>query len=166
MKNTVTTFTGREVSLLAPEPSTIAIMDIAHGLAHQCRYAGQSPHFYSVAEHCVHIANAIDKEYALAGLMHDAAEAYLGDVTKPLKQLLPEYKVIEERMEQVICEKFNIEYPFPDAVHEWDKTALQKEMSVFWGNGPRYAGVIPVEAWDPWTAKVRFLELFKTLTDG
>jgi len=71
------------------------IEDIAHALANICRWTGHTSRFYSVAEHCIRAAAIAPPECKLHVLMHDAAEAYLGDVATPLKNLLPEYKTIE-----------------------------------------------------------------------
>jgi len=85
----VSTKSGRRVALLNPSPSQIVIGDIAHGLAHQCRFNGQTSKFYSVAQHSVLVASILPRELRLAGLLHDASETYLGDVVQPLKELLP-----------------------------------------------------------------------------
>jgi len=71
------------------------IEDIAHALANICRWTGHTSRFYSVAEHCIRAAAIAPPECKLHVLMHDAAEAYLGDVATPLKNLLPEYQTIE-----------------------------------------------------------------------
>lgn len=71
------------------------IEDIAHALANICRWTGHTSRFYSVAEHCIRAAAIAPPECKLHVLMHDATEAYLGDVATPLKQLLPEYSRIE-----------------------------------------------------------------------
>jgi len=83
----VSTKSGRRVALLNPSPSQIVIGDIAHGLAHQCRFNGQTSKFYSVAQHSVLVASILPRELRLAGLLHDASETYLGDVVQPLKEL-------------------------------------------------------------------------------
>jgi hypothetical protein len=91
---------GRFLNLRVPDVRDIVLEDIAHGLAHTCRYAGQPNEFYSVAEHTVLVAAKLraDGHSVLsqwAGLHHDDAEAYIGDVSRPLKRLLPEYEDIE-----------------------------------------------------------------------
>jgi hypothetical protein len=75
--------------------------DIAHSLSMQCRYTGHTKLFYSVAEHCVLMSRYVeDPDCKIVALYHDAVEAYVGDLATPLKQCLPEYKVIEEEVEQ------------------------------------------------------------------
>jgi hypothetical protein len=105
---------GRYVDLLAPDPTTIVLEDVAHALARLCRYTGhvQAEH-YSVAEHAVLVADRLaatgaDLPTCLAGLHHDDTEAYLGDVARPLKQLLPTYAVLERRMHDAVFVAFGL----------------------------------------------------------
>jgi 5'-nucleotidase len=85
----------------APKSSNFTIEDIAHGLANICRYAGQCRKFYSVAEHSI-LVSEVAVGFELEALLHDAAEAFMGDITRPLKQMLPEYKKIEDEVETAI----------------------------------------------------------------
>jgi hypothetical protein len=80
------TFTGRAFYPLDPRPEDIDPVDIAHALSLICRYGGHSSRFYSVAEHCVLMSHAVAPEHALWALLHDATEAYLGDMIRPLKR--------------------------------------------------------------------------------
>lgn len=91
----------------------IKLQDIAHSLSLLCRFNGQCKHFYSVGEHsinCLKIANNLgyDNELKLYTLLHDASEAYLGDVTTPLKKQLSEYKMYEKYFQNVIFKKFGL----------------------------------------------------------
>lgn len=83
--------------LTNPAGSPMSLQDIAHGLGRVCRFAGQTNRFYSVAEHCFHVARLVPVELARVALLHDASEAFIGDVTRPLKALLPDYQAIEAR---------------------------------------------------------------------
>jgi hypothetical protein len=96
---------------LRPKPELIDIADIAHSLSMLCRANGHFQSFYSVGQHCINCANeAIARGYSrrvqLACLLHDASEAYLSDVTRPVKQELPMYKQIEEPLQALIWEKY------------------------------------------------------------
>lgn len=95
----ILTYTGLHFPLLKPEYFHFNILDIAHALSQLCRFTGHTSSFYSVAQHSVMVASLVPADQALAALMHDAAEAYLGDVSSPLKALLPDYKLIETNVE-------------------------------------------------------------------
>ena len=87
-KQWIQTFTGKKISPLDMDPSQVDIRDIAHALANKCRYTGHCEPFYSVAEHSVRVSNLLPPDLALAGLLHDAAEAYLPDVAAPIKSMV------------------------------------------------------------------------------
>lgn len=99
---------GHYFDLLDPWNSRFDINDIAHGLSNTCRFAGQCSTFYSVAEHSLHVSRLLPRDLRFAGLMRDAAEAFIGDVTRPLKSLLPQYKAIEKNIEAAIFARFGL----------------------------------------------------------
>src|SRR5690349_6806238 len=99
--STITTHSGVQFDLLKPDPSVVHLEDIAHALSHLCRYTGHCNRFYSVAEHSVIVSLMVppsEPKLAMQGLLHDATEAYVNDLARPLKDLLPEYKEIEMRV--------------------------------------------------------------------
>lgn len=103
------------------------INDIAHALAHQCRYTGHTRYFYSVAEHSVLVAKLVSDLHLgdpFEGLMHDAAEAYLSDIAAPWKVLLPDYKVLEKRIETPLRNHFGLPVTMSDGVKQADWMAL------------------------------------------
>lgn len=113
-----------------PDPERIFIDDIAQGLANICRFNGQCRSFYSVAEHSVAVSMLVETPYRLAGLLHDAAEAYLGDVPRPLKYR-PEYRYYrdaEEKLLDVIWRRFRIIREDFDHVIVSDQLMLKAEM--------------------------------------
>jgi hypothetical protein len=160
---------GAYFDLLDPAESPFTIEDIAHGLSNTCRFAGQCASFYSVAEHCVLASHVAAPEFALQTLMHDAAEAFIGDVTRPLKSLLPEYKAIERSVETAIMQRFGIaDWNVPE-VKEIDLAMLATEqLAMMPKHGLDWAGVTaaPVEIafWRPHTAREAFLERFAELS--
>jgi hypothetical protein len=102
------TYTGRAFWPLAPQADDIDPADIAHALSMLCRYGGHVERFYSVAEHCVLMSYAVPPGYALWALLHDATEAYMGDMVRPLKRSMPEYQAAEARLSAVICDRFGL----------------------------------------------------------
>lgn len=110
----IQTFTGRRFWPLDPRPEDVAIEDIAHALSLLCRYNGHVRRFYSVGEHSLLLCWYLEKLYPddralqLQALMHDAAEAYLADIPRPVKPLLTGYYAAEARVEQVIQERFGL----------------------------------------------------------
>lgn len=124
----ILTYSGVYFDFEHPEKSVISIEDIAHGLSNVCRFAGQCKHFYSVAQHSIYVSQMMPtKELALVGLLHDATEAYIGDVTAPLKQLMPEYKVIERRVHNAIFERFGLDPKMPPIIKQVDLRMLATE---------------------------------------
>jgi len=99
---------GNKFWFTTEDTDGICIEDIAGALSKMCRFTGHCRRFYSVAEHSVWVSDLLPKELQLAGLLHDASEAYLADIASPVKQLLPDYKIIEERVMRKIAKKFNL----------------------------------------------------------
>jgi hypothetical protein len=135
----IQTYTGKQFWPLDPRPEEIVLEDIARALSHQCRFSGHTKYFYSVAEHSVNVARLLDKEpegTRLWGLLHDASEAYLVDVPRPVKWFLPQYKEAEELLHQAIAERFGLGWPIPDAVHHADNVMLATEAHHLLGPSP------------------------------
>lgn len=123
----IKTATGRYIDFLHPMENEYDIQDIAHALSMQCRFTGHTSRHYSVAQHSVLVSYQVPSDFAFAGLMHDAVEAYLGDVSSPLKALLPEYKKIEHAMERALFLQHGVEFPFPPCIKQADLIALNVE---------------------------------------
>jgi len=151
MGATITLRSGGYFDFLNPEGSAIRIEDIARGLSCVCRFNGQASHgdgFYSVAQHSVLVSLMVAPEHAFAALMHDAAEAYVGDMTRPLKQLCPDYKLIEKRVEAAIFKRFDIATPLHPSIKHADLRALRTEQrDLTSGSGDNWSGLDDFEPW-------------------
>lgn len=123
----ILTATGRYFDFTRPTRDMIDIDDIAIALSRMPRFTGHTTTFYSVAQHSVLVAHVVPEEYALQGLLHDATEAYMGDMSTPLKQLVPEYKAIENRVERAICERFGLPFPLHPSIKAADLRMLVTE---------------------------------------
>lgn len=167
------TYTGEAVYPLSLRPQDVDIRDIAHSLSMQCRYAGHSQRFYSVAEHSVHVARFCRQygpEAALEGLLHDATEAYIVDVPRPIKPFLTGYKEAERRVSHAIAERFDLYMAgHPSIVHEADNRILHDERAALmapcsrdWSLTGQPLGVT-IECWSPDRAEREFLALFSEL---
>jgi 5'-deoxynucleotidase YfbR-like HD superfamily hydrolase len=168
---TITLASGKIFDFLDPHGSDFDIDDIAHGLAHVCRYAGQCRHFYSVAEHSILVSDVVET-FKLEALLHDAAEAFIGDVTRPLKQLLPEFKRIEANVEDAIIARFGLNPDFRAIVKPVDLSVLAAEQAQVMASGTDAwaveAGIaaapVTVRYLQPETAKATFLERYRALS--
>ena len=104
----IETFSGRKMHYLNPTDDEIDIKDIAHALSLICRFGGHCKEFYSVAQHSLGVMELVPQEYKLEALLHDAAEAYISDLPRPIKNDLSQFKEIEQGIEETIFRKFNI----------------------------------------------------------
>ncbi|MCP5267482.1 MAG: phosphohydrolase [Zoogloeaceae bacterium] len=167
----VSTHLGHRFQPLAPRSEDVVIEDIAHGLAFQCRFNGQTQHFYSVAQHSLIVASLVPKRLALAALLHDAAEAYLGDMVKPLKILFPEFSRIEASVMAVIGERFGVDGFTDPLIKRADLIALATEKRDLMPHSceawESLNGIAPlpsrIAALPPQAAKQEFLEACRKL---
>lgn len=138
----INTFSGGQFWPLSPEKDEIKVIDIAHGLSMLCRANGHYKHFYSVAQHSIHCAEeaklrGLSHRIQLACLLHDASEAYIGDLTRPLKSLIDKFLEIEAQLQQKIYEAFGLNHLSDDEVYwvqEIDDAMLNYEMSLLLNN--------------------------------
>ncbi len=181
----IETYTGIKFFPMQPRAEDICIEDIAHALSLKCRFTGHCREFYSVAQHCVLLSRLVinpeeerraDLEQAdeirgmrLAALMHDATEAYLPDVARPIKPHLKNFKAIEMILEGVIAQRFGLTFPHPRAVMKGDfRLLLSEARDLMPGRGAGWgSGVEPypdkITGWTPQEAKAMFLTAFYAL---
>lgn len=123
----IQTLSGKQFDYINSTIDDIDVEDIAGALSNICRFAGHLPEFYSVAQHSVLCSQIVSPEFAFEALMHDAAEAYCQDIPAPLKALLPEYRQIEKRTEQLIRLKFDLPLEESSVVKYADLAMLATE---------------------------------------
>lgn len=162
--SSIRTYTGKYVDPWNLSETDICIEDIATSLSHICRYNGHIEHHYSVAEHSVRVMKLIRDEssypeQALAGLLHDASEAYIADLTRPVKHHddMGAFRMLENRVMTVIAKVYGIEYPFHHIVKTADDYALQHEWKYF------VTSPTPQIGWEQKWAKHEFLFHFRRL---
>jgi 5'-deoxynucleotidase YfbR-like HD superfamily hydrolase len=143
----IQTYSGRQFFPLNPNPADIAVEDIAHSLSHLCRFAGHCRVFYSVAEHSVRVSQLAERfahesvrwYIALWGLLHDASEAYLIDLPRPLKrseEIGPGYRNAETRLMEAVCRRFDLRPQEPLEVKSADQILLMTERRDLLGQPP------------------------------
>lgn len=173
VNNTIRLRSGRYFDLADPQPDQFEFSDIAGALSKICRFGGQIEHYYSVAEHCWHCAEQARKdglplETQVALLMHDAAEAFCGDMVKPLKIMMPGYAEVEARIESAIAERFQIDFRREEfLVRKIDHEILIAERRYLFSRddvewiGEREVRKIDVDfwCWSPGTAEAQFTSL-------
>ena len=130
--NKIITFSGNFIDLFQMNVNDISIIDISYGLSNIARFSGQVP-FWSVAKHSRYVANILPEELRLSGLLHDASEAYVGDIISPIKPMMKEYLEIEELVMGIISKKWNLNVNH-DLVRAADKQALEYEKSTLFFN--------------------------------
>lgn len=149
----IITYTGKRIYLEDPNPRLIDIEDIAHSLAMLCRFQGHCLDYYSVAQHSVFVSKIVPDMYARVGLLHDATEAYVGDMVGPLKRTIGvAYKRLELVWWEAIAKKFKLPVEMPEPVAHADVVALLTE---------RRDLIIPHEY--SWTLKSTTLEPHPTI---
>ena len=167
------TYSGIAFYPMAPHHEEIVLTDIGHALSMLCRYGGHTSRFYSVAEHCVRMSRAVSPENALWALLHDATEAYMGDMIRPLKRSMPAYVEAEDRLMQAICDRFDIDHEIPAEVHEANSRILLDERAALLGQPPQPWNAaleamkplgVHISGWSPEVAEFEYVHRYYALT--
>ncbi len=176
----IETYTGKKFWPLDPRPEDVCIEDIAHALSNTCRYNGHCKHFFSVAQHSLNCANYTLRiygrnRYALLTLLHDAAEAYVSDIARPIKPFVLGFQEIEDNCQEVILEALGIAPPTTFVSKEFIKqidsimlVTEAKELMLFDGWGKWTEDIEPdamtlILNEKPTTVYNRFIDLYKKL---
>ncbi len=151
---TITTYSGHKFDPINPDKDVLDIRDIAHALSLTCRGNGHVKQFYSVGQHCIMCAKeaaarGYSKRVILGCLLHDASEAYMSDVPRPFKEMLPEYVALEEKLIDLVYTKFlggRLTEEEKKLVNKVDDEVLYFDMlelfGVVWGD---YVPVLEIE---------------------
>ena len=169
----IVTSTGVRFDLLAPTVEMIHLEDIAHALSNVCRFGGHTRVHYSVAQHSVLASHLVPPADALYALLHDATEAYIGDMVSTLKQVIPQFREVEARLWSVICEDFGLPEQMPASVKRADLMMLAREREDLLPASEPWAlldGVeLPAQPIVPWCherAKSEFIHRFWQIVEG
>lgn len=131
-------YSGGKIDLLNPKPEDIRIEDIAKGLGYKAHFSGLTPFYFSIASHSLLVCDLVPREYHTNAklmmyiLLHDASEAYIGDMVKPLKDHMPEFRKVEKRMQAVVYEAFGIKEDYHTFMKEYDIRAFYLELEQFY----------------------------------
>jgi hypothetical protein len=163
----ILTLTGKHFNLFEPTPQMIDIRDIAAGLSNKGHFSGLTPSFFSIAQHSIMVCDEFsflgphndDPGLKLLALLHDAAEAYTGDMIKPLKVRLPRFVEVEENIMQAICARFGLDYSSLHLIKPSDLFIQEVEYNAFYRGG-RMRYMIPVQS------KKVFLDRFNEYYHG
>jgi hypothetical protein len=155
----ITTNSGLPFYPLHPRRQDVRVADIAHALSHLCRFTGHTEVFYSVAQHSVFVSRLVPEKFALWGLLHDASEAYIGDVSSPLKSLLQDYRYIEHGVEQCVWGAFGLTGKLPPEVKAADVQAYEFERTAYFDR----CLFGRARAWPPREAREEFMNRYREL---
>lgn len=169
----IQTYSGGAFYPFDPRPEDVHITDIAHALSQLCRYGGHSRVFYSVAQHSVLVSQHAPAPHKLWALLHDASEAYLVDVPRPIKRALPDYRAAEKRIMAAVCARFGLPAEEPPEVTLVDNRILADERKALlspmskvsdheWGAREPPLG-IQISAVPPFVAREMFTDAFVAL---
>jgi 5'-deoxynucleotidase YfbR-like HD superfamily hydrolase len=181
-------YTGTRFYTFDPAPEDVSIADIAHSLALQCRYNGNSKRFYSVAEHSCLLSDFVrehgrdggnTRRYdvpprdSLTALLHDAAEAYIGDLIRPVKHRMPEFRALEAIVEHVVLPVYGLESDLPPWMRDLDSRILSDERAQVmltqhneWSTDELEPLDVWVNFWSPARGEFEFLRRFHELHNG
>jgi 5'-deoxynucleotidase YfbR-like HD superfamily hydrolase len=165
--------------ILNPTVDMIDIRDIAHAGSNLCRFTGHTKYHYSIAQHEWSGSHIIPREYALEFLLHDAAESYVNDMSRPLKHMTEcgdHYRPVEEKIQAVIRLKFGLPAVQSPIIHKYDNMMLMAEKRQLMGKAvwsteemrmcnvdPENEAHVLIQRMTPEIAETLYLEQFRRL---
>ena len=171
----ITTHSGQKFSLIDPQPEDVHIKDVAHHLGRICRFNGAVHTFYSVAQHSVFVSSLVEDQIKFTALLHDAGEAYYGDMSSPFKMAMQElvgsrWDVILDRIDRVIKVSFNLKFTDCSEIRLSDRIAMATEIRdlTYW-NLENMALTLPtpdptkLNPSGPFFATIDFLDTYRSL---
>lgn len=173
LEGSIITYTGRLFWPLDPDVDDINVLDICHALSNQCRFTGHTRNFYSVGEHSCRVHDIVEEDQRKAAILHDAGEAYLMDLARPVKSQdeMRLFREAEDKIMTLIAEKFGFEFPFTEEIKWADNTLLVTEYRDLMTPNELRAGSfngykpLPkhIWTWDPVVAKFGMIERLEKL---
>ena len=174
------TFSGKQFYVADPQPDSILIEDIAHGLSNLCRFVGAVKSFYSVAQHSLLVEEEVERVIGkddwtvvvrLKALIHDAPEYITNDCARPVRRMIPAFNRLDSRIWNVVCQKFNLEPKWESVIADADDTILLAERrdllvpsSYHWVEQDKHqASAKKIVPMTPGQAEIKFLEKFYQL---
>jgi hypothetical protein len=174
MSSAILTASGKWFDVLHPDPALISLADIASALSKLCRFGGHCREFYSVAEHSILVSRLVcqrnggNAQAGIWGLLHDASEAYVVDIPRPVKRQLQEYIAIEDAIQHAVATRFNLPWPMPLEIHSADHDILAMELRAYMPPQPEQMlpslsddpliGGLPEKLFSPKSAEQAFLD--------
>lgn len=176
--NWMISYKGNKLFPLDLRPEDIDIEEIAHSLSNLCRFGGHCKEFYSVAQHSTLVSFLLPDNLKLVGLLHDATEAYCGDMIRPLKKSLPQFDLIETNIWTAIALRYNLPMYPPERVYLEDaRVLLAEKRSLLVDHKHKwefpqcaYPNLEPADIeilpWPPFIAERSFLDAFEVIMSG
>lgn len=163
----IRTYSGIHFNPLDPDPELIDPIDLAHSLATTNRFTGHACFPLSVAQHCCLVHDCVSEENKKWGLLHDASEAYISDLARPVKvqDEMKFYRAVENKLLEAVAERFALTFPIPDEVSKFDDILLHTEIRDFFSVSPNGNEVLPerLEVWGWRESKLQFLNRCQAL---
>jgi hypothetical protein len=166
----IETHSAKYFQYLKRNPENIVIEDIAHALSQICRFSGQCKEFYSVAQHCCIVHDVAPSHLKLDGLLHDASEAYISDIPRPVKTIVYQIKELETFIQMQVAQRFKLSFPYKSQIEILDTQLMLAEAQqlfrqkvAWWVEGMDPLDVIVTPCWNPKIAETEFLKRFDKL---